>query len=122
MTKVEFIETKGIKQVYKISNGFDEETKGFLHPLSKLQIQNWIKEFTSRRYYKGKYLIIAYDTSDEFEFIVGVWNNIREMAKETGINRNSIASQVARIGKTQTNIKIFGFKCKLELVDITLGD
>lgn len=101
--------------IYKCFNDIDEDIRGFEKPLKQNEIEQWQKDF-NKRYFRNKYIIVA-SALDDFEFIVGVWNNLEEMSKSTGFKKPSIASVITRRNKG-VHIKVNGITCKLELVNV----
>lgn len=65
-----------------------------------------------KKYYRGRYAISCYTLDDEF---VDIWDNIRQIEKETSIRQNTIRSYFA---KNNDTILVYGKKCKLYLIDM----
>lgn len=68
-------------------------------------------------FYRGKYIIAAYDAETEDE-LIGIYDNPKEMEEQTGLNY--IECRISRIyyGRTRT-IDINGIKCSIFFIDMT---
>ena len=101
---------------YTIENDIICEWRGLKRQATPQDFKRWREEFNSR-YYKNKYLIAAYTLEDDL--CIGVWDNINQMANETGLLYNSIAKSLEYEKEEEMRtIKVLGCKCKLYRIPI----
>ncbi|MCQ2088033.1 MAG: hypothetical protein MJZ37_08255 [Bacilli bacterium] len=106
---------KGLRY-YTIENDIVCEWRACKRQATPKDFKRWREEFNSR-YYQNKYLIAAYSVKDEL--CIGVWNNINEMAEETGKKYNSIARILEyKIEEEMRITKVNGVRCKLYRVPV----
>ena len=69
------------------------------------------------RYYKGRYIIAAYD-AEEDEELVGLFDNIESMSELTGQGRASLACSIGRAVKGKVKeVFVKGRRCRIHLIE-----